>query len=147
MALAHPDFWPYLKYTNEFLSRMDTIVVIECACIRLLFWAHKSSSWNSTFPFLFPIPSNLFPTTALNLFLLIVDILLTHLFRIPNMNSILPAEAHSENQGICLFNKWSYEEVEVKDISLADYSDPYSCVPAPHCWSLRCTPLPQGSGN
>ncbi|KAJ1921950.1 ribosomal protein S5 [Mycoemilia scoparia] len=48
------------------------------------------------------------------------------------MASILPAEAHSENQGICLFNKWSYEDVEVKDISLADYIQVRTPVYLPH---------------
>jgi len=34
----------------------------------------------------------------------------------------LPADIYNEaSQGIRLFNKWSYEDVEVKDISLTDY--------------------------
>ncbi|CAG8606140.1 7967_t:CDS:1, partial [Ambispora leptoticha] len=31
------------------------------------------------------------------------------------------AEILAEGQGIRLFNKWSYDDVEVKDISLIDY--------------------------
>lgn len=34
----------------------------------------------------------------------------------------LPADIYNEtSQGIRLFNKWTYEDVEVKDISLTDY--------------------------
>jgi len=33
----------------------------------------------------------------------------------------LPLEVVADTQGIRLFNKWSYDDVEVKDISLQDY--------------------------
>jgi small subunit ribosomal protein S5e len=45
----------------------------------------------------------------------------------------LPAEIYNEaSQGIRLFNKWSYEDVEVKDISLTDYIQIRNPVYLPH---------------
>ncbi|KAJ2663674.1 ribosomal protein S5 [Coemansia sp. RSA 1200] len=46
--------------------------------------------------------------------------------------AILPAEARSETPGIRLFNKWSFEDVEIKDISLTDYLQIRSPVYLPH---------------
>ncbi|KAJ1791484.1 ribosomal protein S5 [Coemansia sp. RSA 2399] len=46
--------------------------------------------------------------------------------------SVLPAEARSENPGIRLFNKWSFEDVEIKDISLTDYVQIRNPVYLPH---------------
>ncbi|KAJ2727130.1 ribosomal protein S5 [Coemansia sp. Benny D115] len=48
------------------------------------------------------------------------------------MASVLPAEARSETASIRLFNKWSFDEVEVKDISLTDYIQVRSPVYLPH---------------
>ena len=45
----------------------------------------------------------------------------------------LPAEIYNEaSQSIRLFNKWSYEDVEVKDISLTDYIQIRNPVYLPH---------------
>ncbi|OMH82533.1 40S ribosomal protein S5 [Zancudomyces culisetae] len=46
--------------------------------------------------------------------------------------SVLPAEARSESTEIRLFNKWSYTEVEIKDISLTDYLQISAPVYLPH---------------
>ncbi|KAJ2557489.1 ribosomal protein S5 [Coemansia sp. RSA 1933] len=46
--------------------------------------------------------------------------------------AVLPAEARSENPGIRLFNKWSFEDVEIKDISLTDYLQIRNPVYLPH---------------
>ncbi|KAJ2690175.1 ribosomal protein S5 [Coemansia spiralis] len=46
--------------------------------------------------------------------------------------SVLPAEARSESAGIRLFNKWSFEDVEIKDISLTDYIQVRNPVYLPH---------------
>ncbi|KAJ2820810.1 ribosomal protein S5 [Coemansia erecta] len=48
------------------------------------------------------------------------------------MAAVLPAEARSETPGIRLFNKWSFEEVEIKDISLTDYLQIRNPVYLPH---------------
>ncbi|KAJ2364736.1 ribosomal protein S5 [Coemansia sp. RSA 2611] len=48
------------------------------------------------------------------------------------MAAILPAEARSETPGIRLFNKWSFEEIEIKDISLTDYLQIRNPVYLPH---------------
>ncbi|PVU98192.1 hypothetical protein BB561_000043 [Smittium simulii] len=48
------------------------------------------------------------------------------------MAAVLPAEARSETQEIKLFNKWSYTEVEIKDISLTDYLNVRTPVYLPH---------------
>ncbi|KAJ2060895.1 ribosomal protein S5 [Coemansia aciculifera] len=47
-------------------------------------------------------------------------------------SSVLPAEARSETAGIRLFNKWSFEDVEIKDISLTDYVQVRNPVYLPH---------------
>ena len=45
----------------------------------------------------------------------------------------LPAEIYNEaSQGTRLFNKWSYDDVEVKDISLTDYIQIRNPVYLPH---------------
>lgn len=44
----------------------------------------------------------------------------------------LPAELTAEPSAIKLFNKWSYEEVEIKDISLIDYVQVHHPVYLPH---------------
>ncbi|ORX95184.1 40S ribosomal protein S5 [Basidiobolus meristosporus CBS 931.73] len=44
----------------------------------------------------------------------------------------LPAEITAEAQGIQLFNKWSYEDLEIKDISLTDYLQIRAPVYLPH---------------
>ncbi|KAJ3085537.1 ribosomal protein S5 [Quaeritorhiza haematococci] len=44
----------------------------------------------------------------------------------------LPAEILAEPQAIKLFNKWSYDEVEIKDISLQDYLQIRHPVYLPH---------------
>ncbi|ORY06091.1 40S ribosomal protein S5 [Basidiobolus meristosporus CBS 931.73] len=44
----------------------------------------------------------------------------------------LPAEITTEAQGIQLFNKWSYEDLEIKDISLTDYLQIRAPVYLPH---------------
>ncbi|ORX92302.1 40S ribosomal protein S5 [Basidiobolus meristosporus CBS 931.73] len=44
----------------------------------------------------------------------------------------LPAEIVGDAQGIMLFNKWSYEDLEIKDISLTDYLQIRSPVYLPH---------------
>ncbi|PVU99173.1 hypothetical protein BB559_000933 [Furculomyces boomerangus] len=46
--------------------------------------------------------------------------------------AVLPAEARSETQEIKLFNKWSFSEVEIKDISLTDYLNVRTPVYLPH---------------
>ncbi|KAJ1665370.1 ribosomal protein S5 [Coemansia sp. RSA 1813] len=46
--------------------------------------------------------------------------------------AVLPAEARSENPGIRLFNKWTFEDVEIKDISLTDYLQIRNPVYLPH---------------
>ncbi|KAK9764700.1 ribosomal protein S5 [Basidiobolus ranarum] len=43
----------------------------------------------------------------------------------------LPAEV-TQSEGILLFNKWSYEDLEIKDISLTDYLQIRSPVYLPH---------------
>ncbi|KAJ1948889.1 40S ribosomal protein S5 [Linderina pennispora] len=48
------------------------------------------------------------------------------------MASVLPAEARSETPGIRLFNKWTFEDVEIKDISLTDYLQIRNPVYLPH---------------
>ncbi|KAI7834754.1 40S ribosomal protein S5 [Kickxella alabastrina] len=48
------------------------------------------------------------------------------------MASVLPAEARSESAGICLFNKWTFDDLEIKDISLADYIQVRNPVYLPH---------------
>ncbi|KAJ2159889.1 ribosomal protein S5 [Coemansia sp. RSA 552] len=48
------------------------------------------------------------------------------------MAAVLPAEARSETPGIRLFNKWSFEDVEIKDISLTDYLQIRNPVYLPH---------------
>ncbi|KAJ2083246.1 ribosomal protein S5 [Coemansia guatemalensis] len=48
------------------------------------------------------------------------------------MATLLPAEARSETPGIRLFNKWSFEDVEIKDISLTDYLQIRNPVYLPH---------------
>ncbi|KAI9482186.1 ribosomal protein S5 [Coemansia sp. RSA 1085] len=48
------------------------------------------------------------------------------------MAAVLPAEARSETPGVRLFNKWSFEEVEIKDISLTDYLQIRNPVYVPH---------------
>ncbi|KAJ2009795.1 ribosomal protein S5 [Coemansia thaxteri] len=48
------------------------------------------------------------------------------------MVSVLPAEARSETPGVRLFNKWTFEDVEVKDISLTDYVQVRNPVYLPH---------------
>ncbi|KAJ1971059.1 ribosomal protein S5, partial [Dimargaris verticillata] len=45
---------------------------------------------------------------------------------------VLPAEATSETGTIRLFNKWTFEDVEVKDISLTDYIQVRRPVYVPH---------------
>lgn len=44
----------------------------------------------------------------------------------------LPVDVLAESQGIRLFNKWSYDDVEVKDISLTDYIQIRNPVYLPH---------------
>ncbi|ORY06288.1 40S ribosomal protein S5 [Basidiobolus meristosporus CBS 931.73] len=44
----------------------------------------------------------------------------------------LPAEITGDVQSILLFNKWSYEDLEIKDISLTDYLQIRSPVYLPH---------------
>ncbi|KAK9765848.1 ribosomal protein S5, partial [Basidiobolus ranarum] len=44
----------------------------------------------------------------------------------------LPAEITADSQGIQLFNKWSYEDLEIKDISLTDYLQIRAPVYLPH---------------
>lgn len=44
----------------------------------------------------------------------------------------LPAELTAEPSAIKLFNKWSYEEIEIKDISLIDYVQVHHPVYLPH---------------
>ncbi|ORY05985.1 40S ribosomal protein S5 [Basidiobolus meristosporus CBS 931.73] len=44
----------------------------------------------------------------------------------------LPAEIIGDAQGIKLFNKWSYEDLEIKDISLTDYLQVRAPVYLPH---------------
>ncbi|RKP09932.1 ribosomal protein S7 domain-containing protein [Thamnocephalis sphaerospora] len=46
--------------------------------------------------------------------------------------TVLPREVSKDNQGIRLFNKWDYEEVEIKDISLNDYLQIRHPVYLPH---------------
>ncbi|OMJ12722.1 40S ribosomal protein S5 [Smittium culicis] len=46
--------------------------------------------------------------------------------------TVLPAEARSETQEIKLFNKWSYSDVEIKDIALTDYLNIRTPVYLPH---------------
>lgn len=48
------------------------------------------------------------------------------------MPSILPKDVIAEAGQVKLFNKWSYEEVEVKDISLQDYIQIRAPVYVPH---------------
>ncbi|KAJ1857741.1 ribosomal protein S5 [Coemansia sp. RSA 2703] len=48
------------------------------------------------------------------------------------MASVLPAEARSESASIRLFNKWSFEDIEIKDISLVDYLQVRNPVYLPH---------------
>ncbi|OMJ13584.1 40S ribosomal protein S5 [Smittium culicis] len=48
------------------------------------------------------------------------------------MTTVLPAEARSETQEIKLFNKWSYSDVEIKDIALTDYLNIRTPVYLPH---------------
>ncbi|KAJ1725460.1 ribosomal protein S5 [Coemansia erecta] len=48
------------------------------------------------------------------------------------MASVLPAEARSESASIRLFNKWSFDDVEIKDISLVDYLQVRNPVYLPH---------------
>ncbi|OLY79379.1 40S ribosomal protein S5 [Smittium mucronatum] len=45
---------------------------------------------------------------------------------------VLPLEARSETQEIKLFNKWSYVDVEIKDIALTDYLNVRTPVYLPH---------------
>ncbi|KAK9712593.1 ribosomal protein S5 [Basidiobolus ranarum] len=44
----------------------------------------------------------------------------------------LPAEITGDVQSIMLFNKWSYEDLEIKDISLTDYLQIRAPVYLPH---------------
>lgn len=44
----------------------------------------------------------------------------------------LPAELTAEASAIKLFNKWTYEEIEIKDISLIDYVQVHHPVYLPH---------------
>jgi len=44
----------------------------------------------------------------------------------------LPVELTTDLQGVKLFNKWSYEDVEIKDISLTDYLEIRHPVYLPH---------------
>ncbi|KAK9693595.1 ribosomal protein S5 [Basidiobolus ranarum] len=44
----------------------------------------------------------------------------------------LPAEITGDAQSIMLFNKWSYEDLEIKDISLTDYLQVRAPVYLPH---------------
>ncbi|KAL1916746.1 40S ribosomal protein uS7 [Calcarisporiella thermophila] len=44
----------------------------------------------------------------------------------------LPADVVAEHTGIRLFNKWSFEDVEIKDISLTDYIQIRNPVYLPH---------------
>ncbi|KAL1921751.1 40S ribosomal uS7 domain-containing protein [Calcarisporiella thermophila] len=44
----------------------------------------------------------------------------------------LPADVVAEHTGVRLFNKWSFEEVEIKDISLTDYIQIRNPVYLPH---------------
>ncbi|KAK9767233.1 ribosomal protein S5 [Basidiobolus ranarum] len=44
----------------------------------------------------------------------------------------LPAEITGDAQSIMLFNKWSYEDLEIKDISLTDYLQIRAPVYLPH---------------
>jgi small subunit ribosomal protein S5e len=44
----------------------------------------------------------------------------------------LPAELTAEPSAIRLFNKWTYEEIEIKDISLIDYVQVHHPVYLPH---------------
>jgi len=46
--------------------------------------------------------------------------------------TVLPREVSKDNQGIRLFNKWTYEEVEIKDLSLTDYLQVRHPVYLPH---------------
>ncbi|KAJ2141022.1 ribosomal protein S5 [Coemansia sp. RSA 678] len=48
------------------------------------------------------------------------------------MAAVLPTEARSEVPGVRLFNKWSFEEVEIKDISLTDYLQIRNPIYLPH---------------
>ncbi|KAJ1983475.1 ribosomal protein S5 [Dimargaris cristalligena] len=45
---------------------------------------------------------------------------------------VLPEEARSETGTVRLFNKWSFEDVEIKDISLTDYLQIRHPVYLPH---------------
>ncbi|KAJ1919712.1 ribosomal protein S5 [Tieghemiomyces parasiticus] len=45
---------------------------------------------------------------------------------------VLPEEAKSESGTVLLFNKWSYDDVEIKDISLTDYLQIRQQVYLPH---------------
>ncbi|KAI8056076.1 40S ribosomal protein S5 [Syncephalis plumigaleata] len=45
---------------------------------------------------------------------------------------VLPREVSKDNQGIRLFNKWTYEDVEIKDLSLTDYLQIRHPVYLPH---------------
>ncbi|CAJ0766646.1 22827_t:CDS:2, partial [Entrophospora sp. SA101] len=49
----------------------------------------------------------------------------------------LPTDIASASQGILLFNKWTYDDVEVKDISLTDYIQIRNPVYLPHTAGLR----------
>ncbi|ORX89007.1 40S ribosomal protein S5 [Basidiobolus meristosporus CBS 931.73] len=44
----------------------------------------------------------------------------------------LPAEITTASQSVLLFNKWTYEDLEIKDISLTDYVQVRSPVYLPH---------------
>ncbi|KAI9230622.1 MAG: 40S ribosomal protein S5 [Piptocephalis tieghemiana] len=44
----------------------------------------------------------------------------------------LPVEVTADAQGIRLFNKWAFEDIEIKDISLQDYIQVRSPVYLPH---------------
>ncbi|KAI9599387.1 40S ribosomal protein S5 [Syncephalis fuscata] len=46
--------------------------------------------------------------------------------------TVLPREVSKDNQGIRLFNKWTYEDVEIKDLSLTDYLQIRHPVYLPH---------------
>ena len=48
------------------------------------------------------------------------------------MSNSLPAEIQADSTAIKLFNKWNYEEVEIKDISLQDYLQIRNPVYLPH---------------
>jgi small subunit ribosomal protein S5e len=45
---------------------------------------------------------------------------------------VLPRKVSKDNQGIRLFNKWTYEDVEIKDLSLTDYLQIRHPVYLPH---------------